>query len=238
MRLPLVLVNGWGMARATWQPLMDAWGTQRACTAVDLDGLTATGEVEALAANTARHAPERCDVIAWSLGAQVALQWAHDCPGQVRALALIAATPRFVARDGALAGMDPGVFDAFARDVDGDPAAALGRFALLQARGDARAGAVGRALRAALCDAGRAGERLRSGLACLRATDLRGVAAHVPQPVLLLHGTRDEIVPVAAAQDLARRLPDARLNVFDGAAHAPHVSRPEAVAAALREFFR
>lgn len=41
----------------------------------------------------------------------------------------------------------------------------------------------------------------------------------VQAPTLIIHGKADPLVPVAAAHDLARRLPHARLEVIDGMGH-------------------
>lgn len=56
------------------------------------------------------------------------------------------------------------------------------------------------------------------------------------QPVLILHGKRDKIVPVAAAHRLARELPEAGLRVFPTAQHCPMDTDPAGFAEALQEF--
>lgn len=43
--------------------------------------------------------------------------------------------------------------------------------------------------------------------------------AHIRQPVAIVHGEADPLVPVAAAHDLARRLPQASLHLFRGMGH-------------------
>ncbi len=55
-------------------------------------------------------------------------------------------------------------------------------------------------------------------------------------PTLLLHGDRDRLVPVGAAQQAARRLPRGHLVVFPGCGHWVPRERPEAFHRALREF--
>jgi len=55
-------------------------------------------------------------------------------------------------------------------------------------------------------------------------------------PLLILHGARDAVVPVAGAQALARALPGATLVVFPTAHHCPMDTDPEGFALALREF--
>jgi pimeloyl-ACP methyl ester carboxylesterase len=54
--------------------------------------------------------------------------------------------------------------------------------------------------------------------------------------VLILHGERDAIAPLAAGQYLQRSLPRAALEVFAGAAHAPFVLKPELTAGRIMEF--
>ena len=236
MKREVVLLNGWSITHAAWRPLVAAMPADWTLHAIDLQDL-GSGTAAALAAAIAQRAPRTCDVVAWSLGAQLALQWMHDRPDQVRRAALIAATPCFLARAGWPAGMDPAVFEAFAAQVDVQPAAALQRFALLQARGDANMHDVARALREALCDAGAAKAALHAGLACLRESDLRAPAIRVQTPVLLAHGAQDAIVPVAAAMRLAGVLAGSRLEVYAAAGHAPHLSQPAALAAAIAGHF-
>jgi pimeloyl-ACP methyl ester carboxylesterase len=52
-------------------------------------------------------------------------------------------------------------------------------------------------------------------------------AERVAAPTLLLWGRHDRIIPLARAEELAARLPDARLEVFDGAGHCPMFECPE-----------
>ncbi len=62
---------------------------------------------------------------------------------------------------------------------------------------------------------------------------LRGIVA----PVLLQHGTRDGIIRASASRAMAKRLPDARLELYEDAGHALVVQRPESVTSLL-EFLR
>jgi pimeloyl-[acyl-carrier protein] methyl ester esterase len=237
---PVIVLNGWGMTRAAWQPFLAALGSGARVQVLDLEDLLA-GEAEdhgGLAARAGRQSPGVCDVIGWSLGAQVALRWAHDAPEQVRRLALIAATPCFVRRADWEAGMEAAQFEDFAAGVARDGVAALARFALLQAHGDANASAVARVLRAAAWrDAPEACAALQRGLALLRSGDLLALASRVRQRACLLHGAKDAVVPAAAAHRLLQQMPASRLLVFPDLGHAPHVSKPVALAAAIRGFF-
>lgn len=55
-------------------------------------------------------------------------------------------------------------------------------------------------------------------------------------PVLLLWGREDRVLPVQQAEELERLLPDARLQVFDDAAHCPMFEVPELFNDALLAF--
>ena len=49
----------------------------------------------------------------------------------------------------------------------------------------------------------------------------------VGQPTLLIHGEFDRLVPLAAAEALARRRPDWSFVVLDGVGHTPQMEAPE-----------
>lgn len=55
-------------------------------------------------------------------------------------------------------------------------------------------------------------------------------------PLLIVHGGRDAIVPVAHAQALARALPESRLVIFPEAHHCPMDADPPLFAQHLRDF--
>jgi len=80
-------------------------------------------------------------------------------------------------------------------------------------------------------------EILLAGLETLRRTDLRERLPSLRQPVLLLHGTQDRIIPHAAAKRLLDLLANARLETLPDAGHAlfaePALHRVATAAAAF-----
>jgi pimeloyl-ACP methyl ester carboxylesterase len=50
--------------------------------------------------------------------------------------------------------------------------------------------------------------------------------AAVKCPTLVIHGSLDRLIPVAAARDLVRRRPDWNLEIFEGAGHVPMLETP------------
>ena len=58
-------------------------------------------------------------------------------------------------------------------------------------------------------------------------------------PVLIIHGENDQAIPMQAAEELRDGLPDCReLVTVPGAAHAPNMTHPEPVNAAIARFLR
>jgi pimeloyl-ACP methyl ester carboxylesterase len=66
--------------------------------------------------------------------------------------------------------------------------------------------------------------------------DTAAIATEVRQPVLIVHGTADEVVPVEMGTRLAREFPRARLRLISGAHHndllASHAAEVRAAIAA------
>lgn len=235
---PLVMLHGWGMLPAVFDPL--AVFLLPSCTvhALALPGYDGVPSIfpydlDTLAADIAARAPPKCLVAGWSLGAQVALAWARARPEQIERLVLVSATPCFVQRHDWLAAMPALVFDEFSDSVRADPEAALRRFVSLQAQGDNDATRVARALRGALASDALA---LEGGLRILRESDMRGTLETIGTRTLVVHGERDRLAPAEAAQYLAGALPHASLARVRGAAHAPFVTDPRGVAQRMLEF--
>ena len=68
--------------------------------------------------------------------------------------------------------------------------------------------------------------------------DPETVAAKVTAPVLMISGNEDRVNPIDKnAAVLAKAMPRAKLEIFDGVGHLPEVEAPEKVNALLRVFF-
>jgi len=64
----------------------------------------------------------------------------------------------------------------------------------------------------------------------------RRVIRSVTAPVLLLHGERDRLVPVAAARAAARRNPGWMVRILPGLGHVPQLEAPQTIATAVRDW--
>ncbi|MDB5807963.1 MAG: bioH protein [Betaproteobacteria bacterium] len=235
----LVLLPGWGMNAGVWGEFAAMLAREFRVHRVDLFAghIVKSGDLDAVVEAVANACVSRATVCGWSLGGQVALRWAQLKPDQIQRVILIAATPRFVRKDNWDCGMEPAVFNAFARDFGQDIDAALQRFVLLQVHGDTKARDVARYLRAHACTAAASDvTALAGGLAILQKSDLRAELPTITQSMLILHGEHDGIVSPAAGDYLQRRLPHARLETIAGAAHAPFIAQPDNCARLVAAF--
>jgi len=62
------------------------------------------------------------------------------------------------------------------------------------------------------------------------------ILPRVQAPTLIVHGARDRLVPVAAAQELVRLRPDWNLEVLDGVGHVPMLETPDRFLLAINRY--
>lgn len=235
----LVLMHGWGMNAAVWEPLLPDLAGRTRLTLIELPGHGASPpaagpDLADWADRCRAAAPPRAHWLGWSLGGLVAVQAALDDPSRVSGLTLLAATPRFVQGPGWGCAMPLASLRQFADALDGDPHATLLRFLGLQVRGADHARATLRLLRAELQARPPASvEGLRQGLELLLHSDLRDALGRLHCPQHWLLGARDTLVPAALGDWLERHLDSAQVTRVPGAGHAPFLSHPQAVLAAL-----
>ena len=165
------------------------------------------------------------------------MQTAALAPQRFKRLILVGGTARFTQVDGWPHAQPVGLLALFSAALTRNPVDVLQRFVSLLNQGDTQARAISRAMNQQLLASPLPDTpTLLAGLEWLRTVDLRPQLARVSTPTLLIHGEHDPLMPLAAAQELTRQLPDARLEVITGAAHAPFLNDPETFARHLGNF--
>ncbi|HJV27781.1 MAG TPA: alpha/beta fold hydrolase [Aromatoleum sp.] len=238
---PLVLLHGWGLTPAVWRNFLPALPSGLDLHTPALPGHGGGAPPDSLdiadwADVLAPTLPDGAVVCGWSLGGMIAMNLARYRPEKVSRLVLIGSSPRFVAVDEQdwPHGLAAGTVREFIDNFEAAPEVTLKRFIALQTLGDAHRRAVGNALTEALI--GIDGTRLPAlsrGLRLLASSDQRAIPSGIRQPVTLIHGAADALMPVGAARWLANALPLVRLMVLDKCGHAPFLSRPDVCAEQL-----
>ena len=242
MKPTLVLLHGWGMHGGIWGEFADRLEAHFELRCLDLPGYggsepCASHGLEGVTEAVLAMMPARAHVLGWSMGGMAATRIAAVAPERVERLVLIGSSPRFCQEEGWKDAMAPAVLDAFEAQIRGNPAATLNRFLAVQAMGGDDARAQMALLKRYIAERPLpTDETLRAGLAILRDADVRPLVPDVRQPVCLIYGEKDTVVPAGAGAYLQRRLPDARLHVMAGCAHAPFLTRAEEVAGLVRDF--
>jgi pimeloyl-[acyl-carrier protein] methyl ester esterase len=246
---PLVLVHGWAMSSRALGDLAGALARTHRTLALDLRGHGRSAAPETgyavedhagdLVAFFERLELDGAVLAGWSLGAQVALEALPALAGRVRALVLLSGTPRFTAGEGWPHGLPEASVRALAARLERRPEAAVRRFF----EGMFAPGELREAERAALAERVLGGpapapRAARAGLDAFLRADQRPRLGEVRVPALLLHGGADPICLPGAARAAAAAIPGAVLHELPGLGHAPHLSRPAAVAAEVAGFLR
>jgi pimeloyl-ACP methyl ester carboxylesterase len=228
---PLVLLHHFTAVLDDWDPaVVDGLAAARRVILVDLRGVGASGgtapdSVEAMAADAVAFVEAlglaTVDLLGYSLGGMVAQEVVQRRPDLVRRIVLAGTSP---------AG-DAGPADTFAVLQDAmQNATAEGKHpkhflffsptAVSQAAGDAFLGRLDQ--RTQDRDTAVTNETIGAQVTALakweRSSSSAGLAG-VRQPVLVVNGDDDTMIPTISSFNLARQLPNAELSIYPGSGH-------------------
>ncbi len=227
----LAVLHGWGSDSRIWWRLLPLLENHFAIHCVDLPGVAGSCFIEewlddfALVDALAALLPERAHLLGWSMGGNLALEYAARYPSRVLSLNLVATNPVFVQRPGWPCAMEPESFDQFYQRVKADPQSGLRRFRQLQVRGDKQAKKVLGLLASVYGrDLAIEPKPLLDALSWLQSRDQRMLLDTIEHTPRFLLGEGDELVPATLADHIARA------TVLPGCGHLPMLSNPSALA--------
>lgn len=238
----LVLLHGWGMNQAVWQQWTPLLQSDWQVHTLDLPGFGLSKDcpnpynLAALAEQLQPQLPPKAVLCGWSLGGLVAIELAKRYPQQVTALALLAASPCFMAQTD-WPGMSARIFSQFQQQLSHNIPLTIQRFLAIQAMGSPSAKDDIKQLRQAILQLPEPQPAaVVGGLELLQRCDLRAELAGLTMPVYAAYGRLDTLVPIAAEPALQQLIPAVRTHCFAHASHAPFISHPVESAAWLRQF--
>jgi pimeloyl-[acyl-carrier protein] methyl ester esterase len=237
----IVLIHGWAMHAGIFAPLTQYLSKNfrvhlvdlpgHGCSRDDLDHLDPARSAAALASQL-----PRAIWVGWSLGGVVALHAALLPDSPLRGLAMIAASPRFVAAPDWPHGVALELFEQFDAGLRRDYRGTIERFLALEALGSEHTQACLHELRTHVFERGEpALAALEQGLHVLETMDLRARLPEIKVPNLWLAGRRDRLVPAAAMRWAAQQNPQGRFVEFSSG-HAPFIGHAAEVADAIAAF--
>ncbi|WP_413691707.1 alpha/beta fold hydrolase [Psychromonas sp. KJ10-2] len=130
----LVLIHGWGVSSAIWEPVVKQLSEHYCVHLVNLPGFAGEPELETyslenVAETLLAYLPEKAVWCGWSLGGLIATYIAHHYPERVEKLIQVCAALKFV-EAAPWQGVKKDVFSAFKLGVTKQPQKTLNRFFL------------------------------------------------------------------------------------------------------------
>lgn len=258
-KVPVLLVSPVGATELAWRRISVDLERERPVVSWDHRGLHDSGPPRSDRLDPGAHAEdaiavldhfgiERVAIAAWSNGGRIALEIAHRYPERVTALALACAGSgpslfRLI-RHLEVSSVFPlaaGITKHFARSLEGPFHALVSRpqiAGLIRQSGLVAASADTTALVDLLRGMGRCD--LRVLLASYEAVAGDSPADLLPEihaSALVIAGEKDPFAAPRSVEELARRLPAARLSIYEKATHWLPLEFPARLSADLRAFF-
>lgn len=240
---PLLFVHGWATDSRVWKYQLEEFSNDYEVAAIDLPGhgsndkwpeptLKPAIEKVLSTINPTSHIPHpasRFIGIGWSLGGQALLEAAAKRPDYFKGLILIGVSPCFTAKKDFPWGQSAGVAKRMFKGLKKDFTKTMERFLPLNftegelSSPDARwfIELYKQPYTKPFHDS------TVTALEALLAIDLRDIVPDIKIPVLIIHGEKDNVCPVDTGKYLALSLPDARLEIFKDAGHAPFLTKPK-----------
>jgi len=173
-------------------------------------------------------------IVAWSMGALVAIEAVSKLSPTISRLILISGTARFCADADYPHGISEQNIRAMSASLQKRPEEILSGFFRDSMFPETDATQkIERKTRKALSLTPAC---LNDGLTYLRKNDLRNVLPGIHVPTLVIHGAQDKIIPVSASEFLAKNIPSSRLIVHQDTGHTLILDRPALIAEDIRTF--
>jgi len=238
---PLVLIHGWGLNSAVWQPfidqLSDEFYAKFHVVTVDLPGFGINHNKHLQPYSLANIAKLINNTIAqpaiylgWSLGGLIATEIALAHSDKVIGLITVASSPRFVEEtpnntDIAWQGIKSRLLNAFHQQLQVDTKKTISGFLKVQAMGSPHLrNDIKQISQLVMQHQMPTKETLDESLRLLASSDYRHKLNEVKQPFLRLYGSSDSLVPKSVIKQISDLAKQSDQHIFAQASHAPFIS--------------
>lgn len=241
--IPLVLLHGWGLNSAVWQPLIEKLSIYFKANfhiiTIDLPGFGENyhNKLQSYSlANITKQIDKTIEqpaiYLGWSLGGLVATEMALTYPEKVLGLITVASSPRFLEETVSKTaskiiwpGIKPAVLSAFHQQLQVDTKKTISGFLKIQAMGSPHIrDDIKLISQLVLQQQMPSKATLDESLILLEHSDYREKLAAIEQPFLRLYGSADSLVPKAVIAQVANIAKQSEQQVFEHASHAPFIS--------------
>jgi pimeloyl-[acyl-carrier protein] methyl ester esterase len=234
---PIILLHGWGLNSAVWQPLLTLFNDKNnpnfPLITVDLPGFGNNNDVqlesytlESICQQLNQTIQQPAIYLGWSLGGLIASHMALEYPEKVLGLITVASSPYFVEQpDENWPGIKDNVLKAFHHQLAEDTAKTISGFLKIQAMGSPHIRQDLKLITQLVMAENLPNQQtLNQSLALLSQCDLRKDLSSITQPFLRLYGNNDSLVPKSVVEKINKLVPNSKSHLFENASHAPFIS--------------
>lgn len=249
----IVFIHGWATGGFVWKEVMEGLKDSCECVSMGLPSHQGTAPwdepslapaVRELAGLVQRLKHKDVIAVGWSLGAEALIEFSAQNSGALKGIVLVGATACFTERQGFPWAQPRALVKRMLMDMKKDPAQTLSRFyRLIFTAEELEMSEAKRFL--AGCEKFQGSFQVSGGfdhagvvnaLEALYGADIRGSLGKIRAPALVVHGSDDSVVPLAAGEFLSSRIQGARLEPFEGAGHAPFITMKDRFLKEVRGF--
>ncbi|MED1419594.1 alpha/beta fold hydrolase [Bacillus smithii] len=230
----LVFLPGWGMKGTIWGPLEERLKSTFAIYKVEWDGIDKAADFKRKALQFIEEKGLSSFVpVGWSLGALIALELAFSVPEKIERMVLISGTSRFIQGDRYHAGWNRRIVERMKRQLIRNREQTISTFINSLLYEDEKGKEID-FIDHFHCDKPNS---LEAGLDYLMSADVRFAVRDISAPLLLIHGEKDAICPLSAAEDIVEQTSGkALLYKLPKTGHAPFLTKTDECAQLIQLF--
>lgn len=243
----LVLLHGWGLNSAVWQPLIASlpqdFTDRFNIVTVDLPGFGANVSkvvspytIENICQSISATILQPAIYLGWSLGGLIATEMALSHPEKVLALITVASSPRFLEEKTqceennqvSWQGIKPSVLKAFHQQLHVDIQKTITGFLKIQAMGSPHIRQDIKLISELVFQHKMASKAtLDESLQLLESSDYREKLQLITQPFFRMYGNADSLVPKSIIEKVNKLAQQSDVYIFKQASHAPFISHAD-----------
>ncbi len=236
-KIPIVLLHGWGLNSAVWQPFIDGLSSdfkeKFTVITIDLPGFGNNLDVKLtpysldnLCQHIAHTVKQPAIYLGWSLGGLISTQMALTYPKQVLALISVSSSPCFVEEEHvSWPGIKSKTLKTFHQLLTVDTEKMISNFLKIQAMGSPHVRQDIKQITHLVMQQSIPNKTtLNESLKLLETSDLRTQLKDITQPFFRLYGSGDNLVPIKVADLVTSLTNNSEMHIFHQASHAPFIS--------------